>query len=208
MSKNELKDKKESCTFETMIPRTFFFLLLSISALTALEKDNRVYIHGYDNRVLSKTVPKLPKPWMWTARLKVDRSLSVGLERELIHNSYGAIFMGANLSYFETLYSIPDEMTAVSVYLLSRLYIIKRKGVELFVLYSPAGPTMLSQKVFSTTQWSLPFVFQNQIGFGLYLKNYADLECTIKQCHYSNGDLFPKNGGVDIPLSVGLSFRF
>ena len=190
--------------------RCFFFLSLFLLCFPLVSKeDNRFYISGYDSTYLTKTIPVLPKPLMWTARLKVDRALNVGYEHQIYSiNEYIKLYLGSSVGYLQARNSKSDEMFAVSAYLLSRIYIVKKHGTEVFILYSPGGPSILSQNTFSTTKWSNQFVFQNQIGIGLSLSRLNNVEVTLRQYHFSNGGLFPVNGGVDIPLSLGVTFKF
>ena len=68
-------------------------------------------------------------------------------------------------------------------------------------MYSPAGPSLLSKKQFVSTSFSNCFVFQNQFGVGVSIVKDNEYEVIIKQYHYSNGDIFPINGGIDLPLN-------
>lgn len=190
--------------------RCFLFLCLLVLYSPLLSKEeNRLYISGFDSTYLTKTTPVLPKPLMWTARLKVDRALSGGYEHQIYNlNEYFQLYLGGSFAYLQTRNSKPDEMFGLSGYLLARIYILKKHGTEVFILYSPAGPSILSQNTFSTTKWSNQFVFQNQIGIGVSLSRFKEVEVTLRQYHFSNGSLFAVNGGVDIPLSLGLAVKF
>ncbi len=172
------------------------------------ESVNRLYISGFDSTYLPKDTPTPPKPLMWIAQLKTDRAVNAGFEHLIFdYKNYFELYLGCSGAYLETFGVKSDQMFAVSSYVLARVYIVKRKGAALFFLYSPAGPSMLSKSTFSTTGWSNHFVFQNQFGIGVSHNRFPGVEFFIKQYHYSNGGIFPINGGADIRLSVGMSVK-
>ena len=188
-----------------------FFVLLCLFgpfSFILAEGKSRLYLSGFDNCYFPNDVPAPPKPLMWIAKLKVDRAINGGYEHRIYeyHNHF-ELYLGCSGAYLQTWNSLVDEMFVGSTYLLARIYMIRRNGAELFFLYSPGGPSILSKNTFSTTKWTNQFVFQNQFGVGVSLSRFPDLEFFIKQYHYSNCGFFPINGGVDIRLSLGVSLK-
>jgi hypothetical protein len=46
------------------------------------------------------------------------------------------------------------------------------------------------------------------MGFGVFAGKQKQLNAEIKIAHYSNGNLFPQNNGVMVPLTFGLGYSF
>jgi len=52
------------------------------------------------------------------------------------------------------------------------------------------------------------FTFIDNMGTGLFFGERRNLNAEIEIGHYSNGDIFPGNEGVKIPLSLNIGFAF
>ena len=100
-----------------------------------------------------------------------------------------------------------DIVNVVSLYVVSKIYVLSQDGFRIFILYSPGGPSLLSKRAFSDTRFSNSFVFQNQMGLGFDLGSSKQFSLLLKIYHFSNGDLFAINGGIDTPLLLGLGFN-
>jgi hypothetical protein len=46
------------------------------------------------------------------------------------------------------------------------------------------------------------------MGIGILAGKKRNLEAGIKIAHYSNGNIFPQNNGVMIPLTFGLGYTW
>jgi hypothetical protein len=186
-----------------------YFLLISLFfAGFCFASDDIFYASGYEESVLPRNTPRPPKPLMWNARLKVDRSLIIGYEKAVYTpNQYFSLYTGVSSGLMKTIHPVMDDVYVLSGYLLARFYFYNTSSFKTYILYSPAGPSMLSKSQFATTGFSNLFVFQNQFGIGWELDKSAKIGCFLKMYHYSNGDLFPVNGGIDIPLVFGINVR-
>jgi hypothetical protein len=189
----------------------FRFLALCILGVgffsSSLYGKNSLYLSGYEQEVMPDYVYRPGVPLMWNARLKVDRSVIVGYEHPFYaYKRHIELYSGVSCGYMETLQRYQDSLFVVSAYVLARLYVIRSDIFSGYFIYSPAGPSLLSKPKFSTTAFSNNFVFQNQFGIGASFGKNADTEFFLKLYHYSNGDIFPVNGGIDIPIVLGISF--
>ena len=186
---------------------TLFFFTLAGSFSTLFARDF-FYMGAYEDVIMPNDPYRPPKPLMWNANLKVSRSVTAGFEHRIYaYKQWMEIYSGVSGNYMEAMGAVEkDQIGALSTYLMMRLYLFQTDAVKLYALYSPAGPTVLTEKKFATTEFSNQFVFQNQIGFGLSIGKDAETELFVKLYHYSNGDLFPVNGGIDVPILFGFSF--
>lgn len=180
----------------------FIFLALGSFLLA-----DQFYISGYERSLCPNDPPRPPKPLMWTATTKVDKAFILGFEHELYKTKYLEFHSGISGGQVELLREEADSLWVGSIYLMGHLNLYKSKNLKLYVLYSPAGPSILSQNTLGPTAFSNRFVFQDQFGVGLFLNTDAKMHIFAKFYHFSNGDLFPVNGGFDIPIQLGLSFR-
>lgn len=178
------------------------YILLGMSVFA-----DQFYISGYESSVCPNHIPRPPKPLMWTATTKVDKALLVGFERELYKMKYFELHSGISGGQVELFQETADSLWVGSIYLMSHLNLYQSKNLKLYVLYSPAGPSILSQSTLGPTAFSNQFVFQDQFGVGLFLNTDAQMHIFAKYYHFSNGDLFPVNGGFDIPVQFGVSFK-
>ena len=180
------------------------FLLMATAPLFAKAQ---MYVGAYEQNLMPEHAYRPPKPFMWNARLKVDRSFTAGYERMIYaYKNHLELYTGLSGNYLETWRVRTDHIFAVSTYLMAKLYLVRMPNFNLSILYSPAGPSFITKRHFATTRFSNHFVFQNQLGIAMSFAKDAETEFFIKQYHYSNGDFFPVNGGIDVPLLLGFSF--
>lgn len=181
-----------------------FFLL----AYASFGFGSQLYVSGYDRGAISYEPYRPSKPLMWTAKLSADRAFHVGYESVFYErHKVFQLLSGVSAGYMETKEQVPDSIYVASVYVLAKLSLIHSRVFDFVLLYSPAGPSMLSKNTFATTAFTNNFVFQNQLGLGVSFGKEKAYECFAKMYHYSNGDTFPVNGGIDIPIVVGLIIK-
>ncbi|MCH9621993.1 MAG: hypothetical protein S4CHLAM20_14260 [Chlamydiia bacterium] len=184
--------------------KKYLFLFLSLPALVF---SGLFYASGYEDGYLPKNIARPPPPFMWKARLKVDRAVILGYEHKVYEASYVTVYAGVSGGNLQTFRALQDSLWVGSLYLMARVYLLKKPSFQAFILYSPAGPSLLSKNTFATTGYTNRFVFQDQFGLGLSFSKNASIEFYIKQYHFSNGELFPVNGGIDIPVQLGFALK-
>jgi hypothetical protein len=196
-----------------MIKKTFYIKLLVLlfaSDLYAKQEnidDYYVSLDFYNSSLWSGDTYRPPKPIFWTANLNADYSFFVGIDKNFFsYKDYVKFFYGANLGVLGTNKKVVDQVYVLSMHLLSKFYLLHLAKFKLYLLYSPGGLSLLSNRKFATTKFSNNFVFENQIGFGFTTSLIKNTEFFAKIYHFSNGGLFPVNGGIDIPLVFGMSF--
>jgi hypothetical protein len=167
------------------------------------------FIGGFERGVVLSEVYRPKQPLMWSAKLKVDRAVIIAYEKQIYSlSSYLEFYGGVSFGFLQKITEVEDKAQVTGGYLLTRLYFLNKKNLKLFFLWSPAGPSLLSKNKFSSTEFSNRFVFQDQFGIGGRVKGDKEYEIFAKLYHFSNGSLFPINGGIDIPLLVGMGVRF
>jgi hypothetical protein len=164
----------------------------------------KFFVGGFDSAVLPSDVYRPGKPLMWDAKLKVDRAIMLSYERDLYHfGRYLELYSGISGGFLESFGEKEDSIQTFGGYLMARLYFVKVRNFQMFFMWSPAGPSFLTKREFATTEFSNLFVFQDQFGIGIRVKGKREYDFFVKLYHFSNGDIFPINGGIDIPLLIG-----
>jgi hypothetical protein len=78
----------------------------------------------------------------------------------------------------------------------------------LYLDYSVAGPTLITRTSIDGEQTGKHFTFQDFMGAGVFLGRKRRIAAEVRIEHYSNGNLFPQNPGVTIPLGFYLGTSF
>jgi len=160
---------------------------------------------GYGpNHFFSKTVPIF-----WGGNLSVDHGFTVRYERNLFHTQKRFAFdLGASVARWHAPRSA-EHLASVSVYPLVRFFLIRTPSADLHAYYSLAGPTILSQSDLNQVPIGTNrFSFQDLMGVAVLAGKSRHTLISIGLGHYSNGNLFPINAGVAIPLTVSLGYAF
>jgi hypothetical protein len=79
---------------------------------------------------------------------------------------------------------------------------------DMYFNYSVAGPTFISRVNIDNHPTGRKFTFQDFMGMGIYTGKKREVNAEIRIMHYSNGNLFPDNNGVKIPLTFTMGYAF
>ena len=160
---------------------------------------------GYGpNHFFSKTVPIF-----WGGNLSVDHGFTVRYERNLFHTTSRFAFdLGASGARWHAPKS-SEHLASVSLYPLLRFFLIRTRSADLHVYYSLAGPTILSRADLNGVPLGTNrFSFQDLMGVSVLAGRTRNVLIGVGLGHYSNGNLFPINAGVAIPLAISLGYAF
>mgnify|MGYP003316217875 CR=1 FL=1 len=188
------------------------FILPSAYASLPWDLKHQISVAHYDRNYLNWDLPHPPSPLFWSASTKVDTGWVLMYEQTIYHNKrFFSLDAGSNASYWHV-NAHGNTQPAQSLYTLSgflSMHVwIPMSRVHPYLYYSVAGPTLMSDSQFSTTRFSNDFSFQDQLGIGILFNKKPNIDLALKMIHYSNGDVFPINGGIDVPVVVSLGIRF
>jgi hypothetical protein len=158
--------------------------------------------YGVNDFVSSKV------PIFWGGTVKVARGIAVHLQRNVFHTRrrFG-LDLGASASFWRSR-GDGDRFAALSVYPLFRLTAVRTRPVDLYLFYSVAGPSYVSQSVIDGSDTGGGFTFQDFMGVGAFLGRGRRVSGALKINHYSNGNLLTSNAGIKVPLTLGLGLTF
>ena len=159
-------------------------------------------VGGYEiNRFVSKDAHIF-----WGGGVKIKNGISINYQRNIFHSAkVFSLDWGAGLSYLTSRQNTEGIFTA-SLYPIFRFTAIRTKITDLYFVYSFAGPSFISRTTIDGMDTGEKFTFQDFMGLGIFSGKNRNLNAEIKIIHYSNGNLFPQNNGLMIPLTFSLGY--
>lgn len=159
--------------------------------------------YGVNNFVSEGNIPVF-----WGGEAEVESGLSLGYQRNIYHGTkIFALDLAINFAVWKSNQNRESFIT-MSLFPVFRWNYIRSKTADLYFFYSVAGPAFISKTVVDGKELGRQFTFHDQMGTGAFIGNGRRFNVELKIGHFSNGNLFPANEGVKIPLtlSTGLTF--
>ena len=149
-----------------------------------------------------------PVPVFWGGEVQVRRALAVHYQRNVFHSrKVFSLDVGASAGIWETR-KRRQKFLSLAVYPVLRFTAIRTESTDFYFTYSVAGPTYLSKLVLDSLNTGKHFTFQDYMGIGIFTGKQRNLNAEIRIAHFSNGNIFPDNPGIMIPLSLQLGYAF
>lgn len=174
---------------------------------------------GFTSNVLGYGVNDLVSnkyfPIFWGGNAHVKQGLTLNYQRNIFHSAkLFALDWGVNASYWKTTgmnhgidYGGQDFFT-LSLFPVFRLNYLHTKDFDAYFYYTVAAPTFISAKIIDGFDTGEHFTFMDNMGTGIFFGENRNMNVELKIGHYSNGNIFPKNDAVKIPLSLNLGYAF
>ena len=157
---------------------------------------------------VNKFFSKKPLPIFWGGHAQVRRGVTLNYQRNIFHTrKVFSLEWGASVAYWKSNEN-GDEFYTASLYPLLRFTVIRTKPLDIYFNYSVAGPSYISKTTIDEVETGKKFTFQDFMGMGVYAGKNRRMNAEFKIAHYSNGNLFPQNDGVMIPLTISLGWTF
>lgn len=148
------------------------------------------------NNLVSKKIPIF-----WGGVAQVKQGFSLNYQRNIFHARKVFSFdWGAGMGYWES-EKKQDDFFTLSIYPVLRFTAIRSKKADLYFEYSVAGPAFISKKIIDNENTGPQFTFQDFMGIGLFAGAKKNWNAGIRIVHFSNGNIFPQNAGVKVPLT-------
>ena len=147
-------------------------------------------------------------PVFWGGLAQVENGFAINYTRNIFHTSkIFALDVGGSFGSWDS--NVKDKsFYAISVYPLLRFNILRYRWADVYFFYSVAGPSFISQTQIDSHDTGKHFTFRDFMGIGSYLGHSHLINTEISIGHFSNGNLFPNNAAVKIPLSFSLGYAF
>lgn len=147
-------------------------------------------------------------PIFWGGEAEVEKGVSLHYLRNVFHGrKLFSLDLGTSFSAWRSKNN-RDEFFTFSVFPLFRFTFLRTKPADLYFYYSVAGPTFISKTTIDNINTGKHFTFQDLMGIGMFAGKNRQMNAEVRIGHYSNGNIFPYNEGVKIPLTFNLGFAF
>ncbi len=144
----------------------------------------------------------------WSGEAEVRQGLSFNYQRNVYHGAkYFSFNIGVSAGFWQTK-TLKQDFYAFSIYPLFRYDFLHAKPFDAYFYYSVAGPSYISDIFIDKKNTGEHFTFQDEIGSGVFFGAKRNYNLEIKIGHYSNGNIFPHNDAVTIPLSINVGYAF
>jgi Lipid A 3-O-deacylase (PagL)/Outer membrane protein beta-barrel domain len=151
---------------------------------------------------------KKPIAIFWGGRVEVEQGFSIRYQRNVFHTrKLFSLDLGTSVGYWES-NSNKNEFYTISAFPLFRFTVLHSKPADLYFQYSVAGPSFVSKTSIDQEDTGKHFTFQDFMGIGFFMGRNRNISWEININHYSNGNIFPHNAAVKIPLSFNLGYTF
>lgn len=147
-------------------------------------------------------------PIFWGGEAEVEQGASVLYLRNIFHGrKLFSLDIGTSFSAWKSSIN-HDKFFTLSVFPLFRFTFLRTKPADVYFYYSVAGPTYISKTVIDNINTGKHFTFQDLMGIGTFAGKNRQLNAEVRIGHYSNGNIFPYNEGVKIPLTFNIGYAF
>lgn len=147
-------------------------------------------------------------PIFWTGDVKTKSGGWFIYERNIFHShKYFSFDLGASFAFYHSALSNQSFQT-FSIFPSIKLYIYRSPLADFYFTYAVAGPTYITDKTIDGINTGGHFTFQDLLGFGLFLGKQKNVNINFKIGHYSNGNLWPNNPGIQVPLVFSIGYAF
>lgn len=147
-------------------------------------------------------------PIFWGGDAEVEKGVSLHYQRNIFHGrKLFSLDWGTSLSFWKSK-NKNDQFYTFSVFPLFRFTFLRTRPADLYFYYSVAGPTFISKTTIDSVNTGKHFTFQDLMGIGTFAGKNRHINAEVRIGHYSNGNIFPNNDGVKIPLTFNLGYSF
>ena len=144
----------------------------------------------------------------WGGDSEVKRGTFITYQRNVFHSpKMFALDWGANVSVLQTNKN-EEDFFALSLFPVFRLNFLYTKPLDAYFYYIVAGPTYISKTILDGNNTGKKFTFYDAMALGCFLGKQRSINAELRIAHYSNGNIFPANGGVKIPLTLNIGYSF
>ena len=161
------------------------------------------YSYGANNFVSEGKIPIF-----WGGEAEVESGFSLLYLRNIFHGrKLFSLDIGTSVSTWKSRIN-KDKFFTLSVFPLFRFTFLHTKPADMYFYYSVAGPTYISKTILDNVNTGKRFTFQDLMGIGIFAGKRRQANAELRIGHYSNGNIFPYNDGVKIPLTFNLGYTF
>ncbi len=218
------KDNSEKQPTTTFIAAGFNYKLTPVSDKKLQEATETGYINpkqwlqiGYSSNIAGYGINNVLEKasLFWGGDVEAYQGLSVSYHQNIYHTAKvfaldwgvsGSIWQSTGKSKIQT--NLKESFFTLSAFPVLRFNFLHTQPMDAYFYYSVAGPSYISKIIIDGVETGEHFTFQDNIGLGIFFGEKRNLNAELKIGHYSNGNIFPLNGAVKIPISLNLGYAF
>jgi len=194
--------------FFTFFTFLFFFIFFA-QANNVFFPKQQLSFGFYSKSIIGANPWRPPSPIFWDSETEANSGGTILYTRILYHTQkYFSVSWGVSGSVWHYKFSGNKTIGALSALIQLRWWIFRTSWFNPYLVYSVAGPTLLTNHRFGTANFSANFLWQDYLGFGILFGKNHHFDLSARMYHYSNGDMFVHNDGFDVPLVIFLGFTF
>ncbi|MGQ0738724.1 MAG: acyloxyacyl hydrolase [Bacteroidota bacterium] len=145
-------------------------------------------------------------PFFWGGDAHVKQGFTLSYQRNIFHaRKVFAMDWAAHIGFWKSK-GLKENFFTASLNPVFRFTAIRSKPADIFFEYSVAGPTFISKTNVDNVPLGRRFTFHDFMGMGVFAGTKRKLHAGIRIAHYSNGNIFPQNDGVKVPLTFNLGY--
>lgn len=174
---------------------------------------------GYTSNILGYGVNNFVSnshfPIFWGGMAHVKQGVSLNYQRNVFHSAkLFSLDWGINASAWQTtgthkgVMGKSEQFFTFSIFPVFRLNFLQTKLFDAYFYYTVAAPTFISKKIIDGYDTGQKFTFMDNMGAGIFFGEDRRYNAELKIGHYSNGNIFPHNDAVKIPLSLNIGYVF
>ncbi|WP_055412292.1 acyloxyacyl hydrolase [Nonlabens sp. YIK11] len=147
-------------------------------------------------------------PIFWYGDAKASNTVLANYTKTVYKsNKFFSLGYGASITAFEN--SIDKKWTgALSIYPHINFFFWRREGFDAYATYSVIGPTFITREDIDGVETGPKVTYQDFIAAGAYFGADRKWNAELKIIHYSNGNIFPRNDGVAVPIVFQLGYQW
>ena len=147
-------------------------------------------------------------PIFWTGDIKINRGISIQYQRNIFHGrKFFSVDWGTSIGFWDSKVN-GEKFITLSVFPLFRFTLLHIQPFDFYFNYSAAGPSYISKVEIDKINSGKHFTFQDFMGIGIFAGKKRNINAEIKIQHYSNGNIFTVNPGLQIPLTFSAGYSF
>lgn len=151
---------------------------------------------------------KSPIPFFWGGDVEVRSGATLHYHRNIFHAKKVFSFdWGVSAGVWQTR-NLRENFFTLSAFPVLRFNVVHTKNADGYFFYSIAGPTFISKKTLDSELTGRRFTFQDILGIGSFIGKSRKVNAEINIGHFSNGNIYPYNGGIKLPLTFCLGYTF
>lgn len=142
----------------------------------------------------------------WGGAVPLKQGFSVNYQRNIFHaRKVFSLDWAAGMGYWKS-DKKEDEFFTMSLYPVMRFTAFRSPKTDFFFEYTVAGPTFISKTFIGNEKTGKKFTFYDAMGIGIFTGKKKNLNAGLRIAHFSNGNIFPENNGVKVPLTFSLGY--